>query len=188
MSLLEIIAVALALAYVLLAMIQNRLCWIAAFVSALCYLVIFAEVKLYMESGLQIIYAGMAILGWFSWGGDKESQHELPVSTRPLIFHGVMCFGITLVTVIAGALLTTLTDAARPFLDAATTVAAIACTWMVTRKILENWLYWIVINAVSVWLFMDRGLDLTSGLYALYVLLSLAGYLSWRRSIDVSIE
>jgi len=53
----------------------------------------------------------------------------------------------------------------------------------VTRKILENWLYWIVINAVSVWLFMDRGLSLTSGLFALYIVLSVIGYLSWRRTM-----
>lgn len=188
MSLLEIVAAALALLYVLLAMFQNRLCWVAAFVSALCYLVIFAEVKLYMESGLQLIYASMAVLGWYFWGGDKENQLKLPVSTRPLIFHVSMCSGIAVVAVSVGALLTTLTDAARPFLDSATTVAAIACTWMVTRKILENWLYWIVINAVSVWLFMDRGLDLTSGLYALYILLSFAGYLAWRRSMYASVE
>jgi nicotinamide mononucleotide transporter len=58
---------------------------------------------------------------------------------------------------------------------------------MVTRKILENWLYWIVINTVSVWLFMDRGLDLTSGLFALYVLLSIAGYVSWRRTLTTQI-
>ena len=62
-------------------------------------------------------------------------------------------------------------------------MAAIVCTWMVTRKILENWLYWIVINCVSVWLFTDRGLDLTSGLFVLYAVLSVVGYFTWRRSL-----
>ena len=68
MSALETIAVVLALAYVLLAMRQSRLCWVAAFTSALLYLVIFAEVKLYMEAGLQIVYAAMAVVGWIFWG------------------------------------------------------------------------------------------------------------------------
>ena len=182
MSALETIAVVLALAYVVLAMRQNRLCWVAAFVSALLYLVIFADVKLYMEAGLQVIYAIMAIVGWIFWGRDKSTD-TLPVTTRPWGFHASVILCIVLGTWISGSLLTAYTDAARPFVDAGTTVSAIVCTWMVTRKILENWLYWIVINAVSVWLFTDRGLSLTSGLFALYIVLSLAGYVSWRRTL-----
>ena len=83
MSALETIAVVLALAYVLLAMRQSRLCWVAAFTSALLYLVIFAEVKLYMEAGLQIVYAAMAVVGWIFWGKDKTAE-TLPVTSRPL--------------------------------------------------------------------------------------------------------
>ena len=182
MSALETIAVVLALAYVLLAMRQNRLCWVAAFTSALLYLVIFAEVKLYMEAGLQIVYAAMAVVGWIFWGKD-ETAETLPVTSRPLQFHATALLGILIGTWVSGSLLSAYTDAARPFVDAGTTVAAVVCTWMVTRKILENWLYWIVINAVSVWLFTDRGLSLTSGLFALYIVLSVAGYLSWRRTL-----
>ena len=85
MSALETIAVVLALAYVLLAMRQNRLCWVAAFISALLYLVIFAEVKLYMEAGLQIVYAAMAVVGWIFWGKDKTAD-TLPVTSRPCSF------------------------------------------------------------------------------------------------------
>jgi nicotinamide mononucleotide transporter len=179
---LETIAVVLALAYLLLAMRQNRLCWVAAFLSALIYLVIFADVKLYMEAGLQVIYAVMAIVGWVFWGQD-DSEDTLAVTTRPASFHLLTLAAIGICTLVSGAVLTTYTDAARPFIDAGTTVSAILCTWMVTRKILENWLYWIVINAVSVWLFMDRGLSLTSGLFALYIVLSVIGYLSWRRTM-----
>jgi nicotinamide mononucleotide transporter len=182
MSTLETIAVVSALAYVVLAMRQNRLCWVAAFVSALLYLVIFAEVKLYMEAGLQIIYVAMAIVGWVFWGRDN-SNDTLRVTTRPWPFHAMALLFIAGGTWASGALLAVYTDAARPFVDAGTTISAIICTWMVTRKILENWLYWIVINAVSVWLFTDRGLSLTSGLFALYIVLSVAGYLSWRRTL-----
>ena len=182
MSALETVAVVLALAYVILAMRQNRLCWVAAFVSALLYLVIFADVKLYMEAGLQVVYATMAIVGWIFWGRDNTTD-TLPVTTRSWQFHATALLGIAIGTWASGSLLAAYTDAARPFVDAGTTVSAIVCTWMVTRKILENWLYWIVINAVSVWLFTDRGLSLTSGLFALYIVLSVAGYLSWRRTL-----
>ena len=182
MNLLEITAVILALAYLLLALRQNRLCWIAAFISAVIYWVIFAEIKLYMEAGLQVVYAAMAIVGWVSWGKDNSAD-TLAVTTRPLRFHVAVIAGICVGSASAGALLSTLTDAARPFVDTTTTVAAIVCTWMVTRKILENWFYWIGINIVSVWLYLDRGLELTAGLFVLYIALSIAGYRSWRKTL-----
>ena len=182
MSPLETTAVGLALAYIALAMRQSRLCWVAAIISAAIYIAIFTEVKLYMEAGLQLVYIAMAIVGWIFWGKD-DSDEALAVTTRPLQFHLIAIAGIAIAAAGTGFLLSHLTDAARPYVDSTTTVAAIACTWMVTRKILENWLYWIVINCVSVWLFMDRGLDLTSGLFVLYAVLSVVGYFTWRRSL-----
>lgn len=182
MSPLEMAAVFLALAYVVLAMRQSRLCWVAAVISAAIYIAIFTEVKLYMEAGLQLVYIAMAVVGWIFWGKD-DTDEALKVTMRPLRFHLLTIVGILIAAACTGCLLSNFTDAARPYVDSTTTVAAIVSTWMVTRKILENWLYWIVINCMSVWLFMDRGLDLTSGLFALYVLLSIAGYFSWRRSL-----
>lgn len=182
MSPVEITAVGFALAYILLAMRQSRLCWIAACISAAIYLVLFAEVKLYMEAGLQLVYIAMAVLGWVFWGKDG-TEDTLAVTTRPLHFHLVALMGITVGAACTGFLLSNFTDAARPYVDSTTTVAAIVCTWMVTRKILENWLYWIAINAVSAWLFMDRGLNLTSGLFVLYILLSIAGFMAWRQTL-----
>ena len=172
----------LALAYIALAMRQSRLCWVAAIISAAIYIAIFTEVKLYMEAGLQLVYIAMAMVGWIFWGKD-DSDEALAVTTRPMQFHLIAISGISIAAACTGFLLSHYTDAARPFVDSMTTVAAIVCTWMVTRKILENWLYWIVINCVSVWLFMDRGLDLTSGLFVLYAVLSVVGYFTWRRSL-----
>ena len=182
MSPLETTAVVLALAYIALAMRQSRLCWVAAIISAAIYIAIFTEVKLYMEAGLQLVYIAMAIVGWIFWGKDG-SDEALSVTTRPLQFHLIAIAGIAIAAACTGFLLSHFTDSARPYIDSTTTVAAIVCTWMVTRKILENWLYWIVINSVSVWLFMDRGLDLTSGLFVLYTVLSVVGYFTWRLSL-----
>ncbi|MAP03887.1 MAG: nicotinamide mononucleotide transporter [Halieaceae bacterium] len=182
MSPLETTAVGLALAYIALAMRQSRLCWVAAIISAAIYIAIFTEVKLYMEAGLQLVYIAMAMVGWIFWGKD-DSDEALAVTTRPMQFHLIAISGISIAAACTGFLLSHYTDAVRPYVDSMTTVAAIVCTWMVTRKILENWLYWIVINCVSVWLFMDRGLDLTSGLFVLYALLSVIGYFTWRRSL-----
>lgn len=182
MSPLETTAVGLALTYIALAARQSRLCWVAAIISAAIYIAIFTEVKLYMEAGLQLVYIAMAIVGWIFWGRD-DNDEALKVTTRPLYFHLIAIAVISIAAACSGFVLSHFTDAVRPYVDSTTTVAAIICTWMTTRKILENWLYWIVINCVSVWLFMDRGLELTSGLFVLFAMLSVVGYFTWRGSL-----
>jgi nicotinamide mononucleotide transporter len=88
---------------------------------------------------------------------------------------------ILLVTVVSGSLLSRYSDAAWPYVDSFTTWASVITTYMVTRKILENWLYWVLIDAVSIPLYIDRGLTMTALLYAAYVVIAAMGYLSWRR-------
>jgi nicotinamide mononucleotide transporter len=86
---------------------------------------------------------------------------------------------VLIVTAVVGSLISG-TGAARPYVDSFTTVASVVTTFMVARKVLENWLYWIVIDAVSIWLYLDRGLQSTAGLFALYVVLAVVGYFQWR--------
>jgi nicotinamide mononucleotide transporter len=104
MSPLETTAVGLALAYIALAMRQSRLCWVAAIISAAIYIAIFTEVKLYMEAGLQLVYIGMAIVGWIFWGKD-DSDEALAVTTRPLHFHLITIAGISITAACTGFLL-----------------------------------------------------------------------------------
>lgn len=182
MALIEPIAIVLAIGYLLLAIAQKRACWVAALISSALFLVLFADAKLYMESALQVVYAAMAIIGWVRWQSD-DSGERLLISSRPWAFHTVCILFILVVSGIVGYLLSQHTDAARPFIDSATTVAALVTTWMVVEKIIENWLYWIVINSVSVWLFFDRNLDMTALLFMIYILLSFVGYFSWRRQL-----
>ena len=84
---------------------------------------------------------------------------------------------------ISGNLLATSTDAAWPFLDSFTTWASVFATFMVARKVLENWIYWIVIDALSILLYADRSLYVYAALFAAYVVIAVFGYLSWRRSL-----
>ena len=74
-----------------------------------------------------------------------------------------------------------ITDAASPFVDAATTLSALLATWMVANKLLENWLYWIAIDNASVGLYLSRDLTLTAALFAVYVILAGWGYVTWRK-------
>ena len=190
MDAVEICAVLLALAYVILAIQQRRICWLAAIVSAMLYVHIFWQVALYLEAVLQVFYIVMALYGWSAWGrqqprdhrhGHNHSKSQSRIQTWTGQQHLVACAAVVSLSLVLGWGMQKWTDAALPFFDAATTVCALLATWMVTQKLLENWLYWIAINAVSIGLYLARDLSLTAALFAGYVILAMVGYRTWRK-------
>lgn len=179
---LETLAVALGISYLLLAMRENSLCWYCAFFSTAIYVYIFGDVSLYMESALNVYYMGMAVYGWLQWqkGGANHSGVEI---VRWTAKHHIICILVILIaSVISGYLLSVNTDARLPYLDSFTTWASVLTTVMVARKVLENWLYWIVINSVSIYLYIDRDLDQTAAMFTLYLVLSVLGYVAWKKN------
>ena len=179
---LETLAVALGISYLLLAMCENSLCWYCAFFSTAIYVYIFGDVSLYMESALNVYYVGMAVYGWLQWqkGGANHSGVEI---VRWTAKHHIICVLVILIaSVISGYLLSVNTDARLPYLDSFTTWASVLTTVMVARKVLENWLYWIVINSVSIYLYIDRDLDQTAAMFTLYLVLSVLGYVAWKKN------
>jgi nicotinamide mononucleotide transporter len=179
---LETVAVALSIAYLILAMKENSLCWYCAFVSTAMYVVIFGDVSLYMESALNGYYMAMAIYGWYQWqrGGSANQGVALSIWTTRQHF---MAIGLILLsTVISGYLLTVTTEARLPYIDSFTTWASVVTTVMVARKVLENWLYWIVINSVSIFLYIDRELYQTAAMFVVYLVLAIIGYFTWRKN------
>ncbi len=182
MALLELLAVLLAIAYLLLAIRQNIYCWLAAASSAAIYLLLMYQAGLYMESALQVFYIGMAGYGWFHWRQGASEKHELQISSWPAVFNVLPVITILCLTLISGSLLSATTEAAFPYLDSFTTWGALLATWMVARKILQNWHYWFVIDSVSVYLFVSRELWLTAGLFIAYLILIVVGYRTWRRN------
>jgi nicotinamide mononucleotide transporter len=182
-SQLEIVAVLLAIAYLLLAIRQSIWCWYCAGVSTAIYVWLFFDAKLYMESVLNGFYFAMAIYGWFIWRAGRTESHERPVVVWPLRTHAIAIVTIVVVSLLNGYLLRSLTDAAFPYIDSLTTWAAIWATFLVARKVLENWWYWLVIDIASVFIYMSRDLQLTSLLFVVYVILIPFGLVSWRRSM-----
>jgi len=174
----EFAAVVLALAYLVLAIKEHRACFIAATLSSSLYIWVFAVASLYMEAALQLFYIAMAIYGWFIWGRDN-SVDQLPIQRWPADRHLLTLAAIVILSGVSGYLLDQNTDAALPWADSFTTIAALFTTWMVVQKVLENWIYWIVIDAVSIVLYLERDLTLTAGLFGGYVLLAAAGFVSW---------
>ena len=178
----EVLAVALALAYLVLAIRENRWCWPAGIASALLYLVVFQRAGLYMQAVLQVFYAAMGVYGWWSWR--PAAGAGLVIHRWPLARHGVAIGGVAVLGLATGyALERSGSGAAAPYVDSLLTWGAILTTWMVARKLLENWLYWFVIDAVTLALMLRQGLYPTAGLFAIYLVLVVLGWREWRRAL-----
>mgnify|MGYP001548729657 FL=1 len=182
MTPLETIAVVMAIGYLLLAIRENIWCWFCAGVSTAIYVWLFVEAKLYMESGLNVFYFAMAIYGWYVWYSGRTDGHKRPVVKWPCNTHVTAILAIIGVSLASGYMLSTRTDAAFPYIDSLTTWSAIWATFLVARKVLENWWYWLVIDAASVFIYWSRDLELTAGLFVLYVVMIPFGIVSWTRS------
>lgn len=177
-SLLEGASVAFAVAYLVLVIRQNILCWAAALISVLLSLILFYEVSLYMESALQVFYAGMAVYGWQQWRRGGADNKGVSIRTWPLRVHALALVLIAALSAAFGWFLSG-TDAAFPYLDSFTTVAAVIATFMVAKKVLENWIYWFIIDSVSVYLYAARDLPLYAALFVFYLVLIVIGFRQW---------
>ena len=175
-SIIEAIAVVLSVLYVILAAKKNILCWWAAGISVTLYIYIFFSVQLYPETGLQVFYLLMAFYGYFQW---NKNNGKLEIAQWTIGKHLFLILIGAIVTFLMGFYFTTYTNAKMPIVDSFTTVFSIIATYMVTKKVLENWLYWIVIDAVSIYLYFSRDLHLTSLLFVAYTIIAVFGYFSW---------
>lgn len=176
----ETVAVVFSIAYLLFALKENSLCWYCAFISTAIYTWIFGDVRLYMESLLSLYYLVMAIYGWYQWRRGGEEHQGVSISRWPLSQHALAIAIVIFLSLLSGYLLAQNTEARLPYLDSFTTWGAVLTTWMVARKVLENWLYWVVIDAASIYLYLDRDLYQTAALFVVYVVLATAGFFSWR--------
>ena len=176
----EIVAALLAIAYLLLAMRQDARCWIAWIISSLMYLFVMYSAGLYMEAGLQIFYLLMGFYGLYQWQYKLANNETLKIKVWPITPHMMCLTALFLLVITSGYILSNNTDAASPYIDAFTTWGAIIASYMVAKKILENWIYWFVIDFVSVFLFVSRELYPTALLFCLYLVLVIIGYRSWK--------
>ena len=177
-SILETVAVIFSLLYVYLAAHQNNLCWLAAVISVSLYIYICFDAKLYAETILQVFYFLMAIYGFYSW---KKNNSQLQISTWPIKKHLFIIFLGTILTFFLGFIFSNFTDAKMPLVDSFTTVFSVFATYMVVKKILSNWLYFIIIDIISTYLYFSRDLHLTSLLFLLYTFIAVAGFIKWNR-------
>ncbi len=182
LSVIELSATLLAIGYLLFAIRQSIWCWLCAAISTAIYVYLFMQAKLYMESLLNGFYFGMAIYGWRVWKKGSGGLVELPVSVRPLSTHIVAMVMIAALSLSTGYLLERYTNAVYPYIDSMTTYSAVWATYLMIRKVLENWWYWLAVDLTSIVIYWSRELPLTSLLFVIYVLLIPFGLAAWTRS------
>ncbi len=178
----ESVAVVTALLYVVLAIRQNIWCWPSALISTIIYVYIFFDARLYMESVLNVFYFAIAIYGWYAWHTGRTDGQELPVTRWPVRVHVIAISLVIGISLANGYLLQRYSNAVFPYIDSATTWAAIWATFLVARKVLENWWYWLAIDVVLVFIYWSRDLQLTALLFVVYVIMIPFGLIGWTRS------
>jgi len=177
----ENIGVVTGLLYIVLSVRQNIWCWIFGIISSGVYLLVFFNSKIYADMSLQVYYVLMGVYGWVHWAGadNKEIGSAVPI-VRLNIKSALNLFTITIVLffIIAWVLIK-FTDSPIPWADAFTTSLSFTATWMLARKIIEHWVIWIVVDAVSVGLYFYRELYSSILLFGVLTALAIYGYFEW---------
>jgi len=179
-QILEYIALPMALMFLVLVIMENIWCWLFGIVSSAIYVFIMYESHVYSESILYGIYVVLGFFGWYKWTTNSESQNRIKqasVKTHILI----ISLGIVLSLGLGTVMKHYMTDSFRPYADAFSSVFSLIATYMEAYKWLSAWVFWIIINVFSLWLYFDRGLHTTSILMMVYFVFSIVGYVEWRR-------
>lgn len=181
---LELFGVVSTIVYLVLSIRQSIWLWPLGALSSAIYIAVYFANKFYADMGLQTYYLIISIYGFVVWLAHKNREgRELAVSrttSRQWLVLGIITAAIW------GALyaiLTLFTDSPVPIGDSFTTALAITATWMLTRKMIEQWLVFIVADAVSVALYFTRSMPLTAFLYIIYTTMAVVGYLKWRKEL-----
>lgn len=184
MTSLEIAGAVLSVLAVWLTVRQDSLCWPIGIISVLIYTWVYFTARLYADSGLQLIYVALQFYGWQAWVHGGANRTELPVSRIPGRSLAILLAVGAVGAVVLGTLLRRHTDAALPYLDATTTSFSLVAQWMQTRKWMEHWMVWIVVDVVYVGMLIYKKLNVTAGLYALFIVLAILGLIQWRKALS----
>ena len=182
MSTLEWVAAVAGAISVYLSARENIWSWPTAIVNVGLYIIVFRRTGLYSDMGLQVVYLVLSIYGWYEWLYGGKNRSTLRVS-RASAREWLIAIPVAVLFWLGLARYTaTLPGVALPHLDAGLTTVSLVAQWMMTRKILENWVLWIVADIVYVPMYVYKGLPVTAALYAIFLALAVLGQRSWRRS------
>jgi nicotinamide mononucleotide transporter len=181
MSPIEITATVFGLVCVWFTIKQNIWCWPTGLVQVILYIYVFYMAKLYSDSILQAIYIPMQIYGWYYWLYGDKSKAPPVVTTEPTRMKVLWMTVILVGATIWGYIMKTYTNAACPYPDAFIVVTSLVAQWLMSKKKLESWVLWVIVDMVAVGVYFYKSLYFTTGLYAVYIGMATAGLLAWRR-------
>ena len=183
---LEIIGTLIGLVYLWLEYRASIYLWIASIIMPAVYLFVYYDAGLYADFGINIYYLLAAVYGWWVWKyGNKEKQgEELPITRMPRGKWKMAAAMYLVFQLLIAWILIRYTDSNVPWCDAFTTALSMVAMWMLARKYLEQWLVWIVVDVVSVALYLYKGLFFAAGLYALYAIIAVYGYWNWKNMME----
>lgn len=186
MSVLELIAALILVVNVWLCVKENVWGWPVGIVGVAIYVYIYARERFYSNAALQIVFIILALYGWYEWlhGGDNRTEREVSRASRRAWIY-VVAVGLG-GAYLVGFLLRNHADPVMLYWDSSTMSFSLGAQWMLTRKILENWLIWIAVDVVYVGMFLYTGLYPTAGLYAVFIVLAWRGYVEWKRSMHAA--
>jgi nicotinamide mononucleotide transporter len=180
----ELVAALLGVTGVWLTTRQNIWCWPVGLLNVTLSMFVFFNARLYYDFILQIFYFVLTLYGWYHWLFGKMDAPRLPVKSvsKQSIF---MALGITAVSVLLlGRIAELYTDASLPYWDALTTAGGIIATFWMAKKIIENWLAWIVIDLICTVIYIYKELYAFSVLYFIFAVLAVIGYIQWKKDLE----
>ena len=182
-TILEIIAVVCGLAYLILIIKEQTIGWYFGSLGSLLSIFLFFKIKLYSEAILYIYYVIIGFYGLWLWSKNDKNNEKLKV-TENTITQNLSLIGIGVVLAFSlGYVFKTYTDAENPYLDAFTSIFSFIASYLEAKKVLNAWLFWIVINGLTLFLYFDKDLNYYFALTIVYTVFSFVGYAKWRKSL-----
>ena len=175
-----------ALIYILLIAVENKWGWIFGIIASLVSVYLCFTGNLFLESGLNIFYVIIGFYGWYQWQYGSKEKKEIQISRNSKLKNTCLILLGCLIWIPFALIANKYSTQAMPYLDAFITAFSLIATWMTTKKMIENWLYWIIVDALGIVLFANRGFYLLALLNIIYTSMALAGYFSWRKKMTSS--
>ena len=183
MSPIEIVGAAFGLLSVYLTIRENVWLWPTGIISVVAYAILFYDIKLYADALLQVFFFVTSLQGWHYWLYGGKNQTEPPMSTLTPREMAMLGIGLILAVIVVGSLFASYTDAHIPFWDAAISGGSVLAQILLMRKKFENWHLWIAVDMVSIGVYTYKGVYLTAGLYAVFLVMAVVGLVAWRRTL-----
>jgi len=181
----ELLGSILGFAYILLSIKQNIWCWPVGLATSALYIFVFFVTKFYADMSLQVYYVIASIYGWFHWmyGARSKKSDDLKISKISKKMAVLLLVINAILFWIIAYVLIHFTDSEIPYWDAFTTAASFVATWMLARKMIEHWIIWVIVDAVSLGLYFYKGLYPTVILFAIYTAMAVIGYIQWKKQL-----